>query len=146
MLGRRTDGLPERDLSPAPSTPSATCRLHWQSWTFDPSGDFTSQIDHATAGSASGDNTSAYSYQYPGHANAVDSVTTTNSATNSSSTTKFGYDADGNMTSMGGTTASWNYNGTLASEIEDPTPLDLKIRQALEGGSNPDPPTPPPTP
>jgi RHS repeat-associated protein len=88
---------------------------YWQSWSFDPIGDIISQVDHATAGASTGDTTIGYNYGTAGHAHAVGSVTTTNSVTNTPATTSFGYDSDGNMTSFGGSTATWNYNGTLAT-------------------------------
>jgi RHS repeat-associated protein len=88
---------------------------YWQSWTFDSLGDILTQTSHATAGSAAGDTTASYSYGVSGHAHAAASVKSVNSATSATSTTAFGYDHDGNTTSLGGQSLTWNYDGTLAS-------------------------------
>jgi RHS repeat-associated protein len=116
---------------------------YWQSWTFDTAsstnatslGEIASQVDHAPAGSSAGDTTLAYAYSSPGHAHAVSSITTTNSATSGSSTASYGYDADGNMSSRNGTSVSWNHDGTLASVGSDSYLYDADGNELVETNS-----------
>jgi RHS repeat-associated protein len=88
---------------------------YWQSWTFDQLGDILSQTNYATAGSSAGNNTTSYSYGVAGHAHAVSSTAAKNSVTNNTTTTSYLYDADGQTTSLGSQSLTWNYNGTLAA-------------------------------
>jgi RHS repeat-associated protein len=88
---------------------------YWQSWTYDELGDILTQTSYATAGSAAGNATTSYNYGISGHAHAISSTTTTNSVTGASTTTSYAYDADGNTTTLGSQSLTWNYNGTLAT-------------------------------
>jgi RHS repeat-associated protein len=88
---------------------------YWQSWTFDPLGDILTMTSHATAGSASGDTTSTYSYSTAGHAHAVSSISTANTVTGNQGTTSYGYNGAGQTTTLGSQSMTWTPNGSLAT-------------------------------
>jgi RHS repeat-associated protein len=109
-----TDSCADNPASDGNSTVNGP-QPYWQSWTYDELGDILTQTNYATAGSSSGNNTTSYSYGVSGHADAIASTTTTNSVTGDTSTTGFAYDADGDTTTLGSQSLTWNYNGTLAT-------------------------------
>jgi RHS repeat-associated protein len=109
---------------------------YWESWSFDPVGDITVQDDNAPAGSSAGNTVIDYNYGDPGHAHAVASVDTSNTTTGTSTTTTFGYDADGNMNNDNGTSLTWNYNGTLASDGSDTYVYDADGNELAETNSS----------
>jgi RHS repeat-associated protein len=88
---------------------------YWQSWTYDQLGDIQSQTSYAPAGSTAGNNTTSYGYGVSGHVHAIASTTTTNSVTGASTTTGYAYNPDGETTSLGSQSLTWNDNGTLAT-------------------------------
>jgi RHS repeat-associated protein len=109
-----TDSCADNPASDGNSTVGGP-QPYWQSWTYDQLGDILTQTGYAPSGSTAGNETTSYSYGVAGHAHAISSTTTTNSATGDSSTTNYGYDADGNTTKLGSQSLTWNYNGTLAT-------------------------------
>ncbi|MFD1321437.1 polymorphic toxin-type HINT domain-containing protein [Micromonospora sonneratiae] len=92
---------------------------YWHSWTYDETGNRTSQTVHA----AGGDTTSTYSYPAPGQPqpHTMTQVQITDPA--GTKTVTYGYDAVGNTTSRPGTgaerqTLTWDAEGRLAQVVE----------------------------
>jgi RHS repeat-associated protein len=91
---------------------------YWTSWTYDASGNRTTQVSHASAG----DTTSTYAYPDAGAArpHAVQSVTTTGPA--GSKLDEYTYDSSGNTIArtLAGVaeTMTWDSEGHLASHVK----------------------------
>ncbi len=89
---------------------------YWQSWTFDVTGNRSTQTDHATP---AGDAATTYTYQGTGaaHAHALASTSTVDSA--GTRTASYSYDGAGNTTSRPGArgqqTLTWDPEGHLAT-------------------------------
>ncbi|MGX7824618.1 RHS repeat-associated core domain-containing protein [Actinokineospora sp. 24-640] len=83
---------------------------YWHSYTYDKSGNRLTETRHAAAGAVTKD----FAYDVPGHAHALNSVTTT--AANGTSTVEdYEYDAAGRTLNRGGQTLTWNAEGRLGS-------------------------------
>jgi RHS repeat-associated protein len=110
------------NCSGAPGSSLGGSDPYWQSYTYDPLGDRTQQVQHATQTGVA-DTTSTYTYSDAAHPQGVTSVKTTGPA--GPTTASFGYDAAGNTTARpapdGSTQAlTWTPDGKLAS-ISDGT-------------------------
>jgi len=90
---------------------------YWTSWTFDPLGDWASQVQHSLSGGS--DTTTSYSYNGAGNGQltALTSASTTGPGGNSSSS--WTYDKAGNTLTRnlppGNQTLTWTDDGKLAS-------------------------------
>jgi len=89
---------------------------YWNSYTYDATGDRTSQVQHSTTGGT--DTTTAYAY-YGNSAGQPHTLTSTTATGGSPATTNYTYDADGNTktrttSATGAQTLTWNPTGTLA--------------------------------
>jgi RHS repeat-associated protein len=95
---------------------------YWDTWTYDAAGDRTTAVAHATTGSAS--NSTSTNYSYPNPATAGDqphSLSATQAVGPSgTTTTNYGYDAEGNTKSISTTgnseTLTWNDQNQLATD------------------------------
>lgn len=89
---------------------------YWRSWTYDVTGNRSTQVDHAAAGNTT--RTHAYPAAGQTRPHALTSVTTT-APGQSPATDTFGYDDAGNLTSRDvngvAETLAWNSEGRLAS-------------------------------
>jgi RHS repeat-associated protein len=100
---------------------------YWQSWTYDAAGDRATQTDHDPTGNTANDTTTTY--HYPAAGSATDQPHTLTNTTASGpntvqDTASFGYDADGNTTSItagtngsGNQTLTYNDQDQLASDV-----------------------------
>jgi RHS repeat-associated protein len=89
---------------------------YWTTWSYDVLGDTTSQDQHSLTG---GTDTTTND-TYGGSSGGPNALTTAATTGGSTSTSTFGYDAAGNMTSRttpatGAQTLTWNSNGKLAT-------------------------------
>jgi RHS repeat-associated protein len=100
---------------------------YWQSWSYDAAGDRATQTDHDPGGTTSNDTTTNYTYPAPASATDQPHTLTSTTATGPQAvqnTASFGYDADGNTTSVttgangaGDQTLTYNDQGKLASDV-----------------------------
>lgn len=89
---------------------------YWTSWTIDPSGNRTAQVQHGTA-VGSGDTSTAYAYTTTGHAHATSTATTT-SPTGVVSTATYGYNQDGSTLTRSGVSTGYQ---TISYDVEGRT-------------------------
>jgi RHS repeat-associated protein len=109
----------------APTTAAGSANIggpnpYWQSWTIDPTGLRTAQVQHALPGATGGDTATTYAYPTPGTAQADTLTSTTTSGPNGTSTSTYGYDAAGNTTGrdLAGSqqTLTWDAENHLATD------------------------------
>ncbi|MFF2962128.1 RHS repeat-associated core domain-containing protein [Streptomyces sp. NPDC057963] len=92
---------------------------YWQSFTYDKSGNRSTEIQHSTAGDATKDTKRTYNYPDPGKpkAHSLTSVTTT--APTGTTTNDYVYDPSGNTTTRPGQDLTWDAEGHLATVTEN---------------------------
>ncbi|WP_404974642.1 polymorphic toxin-type HINT domain-containing protein [[Kitasatospora] papulosa] len=92
---------------------------YWHSYTYDKSGNRTSETQHATAGGPTSNIKRTYAYPAPGQpkAHALSALTTEGPA--GSTTSLYKYDPTGNNTASPGKTLTWDAEGHLATVEED---------------------------
>jgi RHS repeat-associated protein len=91
---------------------------YWQSWTYDASGDRSSETDHGLAGAA--DTTTTYEYETSGHGHAL-SDTTATGPTAAANTATYSYDGNGNTTdikggALGDQKLTWTSEGKVGTD------------------------------
>jgi RHS repeat-associated protein len=96
---------------------------YWQSWTYNAAGDRSTQTDHDVSGNTANDTTTTYNYPAVGSGQSDTLTNTTATGPNAAQdTASYGYDANGDTTSItgGGTLGNqsmiWNNEGQLQSD------------------------------
>jgi RHS repeat-associated protein len=93
---------------------------YWESWSVDPTGLRTQQVQHALPGATGGDTTTNYTYPTGGSPQAHALASTSTTGPTGTASTSYGYDAEGNTTTRtlptGSQTLTWDAENHLATD------------------------------
>ncbi|MFE5093344.1 polymorphic toxin-type HINT domain-containing protein [Streptomyces sp. NPDC056638] len=92
---------------------------YWQSFTYDKSGNRSTEIQHNTAGDTTKDTKRNYSYPDPGQPKAHSLTSVTTQAPSGTTTNDYVYDPSGNNTTRPGQDLTWDAEGHLATVTEN---------------------------
>ncbi|MCX5113451.1 sugar-binding protein [Streptomyces sp. NBC_00378] len=92
---------------------------YWQSFTYDKSGNRSTEIQHNTAGDATKDTKRNFDYPAPGKPKAHSLTSVTTQAPSGTTVNDYAYDAAGNTTARPGQSLTWDAEDRLASVTEN---------------------------